>query len=242
MTLSENTLPNYEHIKQMVNDSFYSTKFIINNDGSVSFLHDALGKIASIWLSSGQLPIKVRNAQGHFKIDDCHLTTLVGGPKNVSGIFECSNNELSSFKGAPETCRKMLARHNQITSLQDVSFSDHIDVRSNKITSLLHCPKALDTLIISDNPVTSLEGLPKQLVHLSVTYSSNLPVLRLINSRAGISFGGNYHHDALSCDKLLRIIYNHQESLMINKNPIKLVLWKCQNELIENGFEDNARW
>lgn len=44
--------------------------------------------------------------QGAFDCSDNSLTTLKGAPRNVGGNFDCSNNRLVSLEGGPETVGK----------------------------------------------------------------------------------------------------------------------------------------
>ena len=84
----------------------------------------------------------------------------------VTGDFDCSYNQLTSLKGAPQKVgREFYCSHNQLTSLEGApqkvgkSFNCH----NNYLTSLKGAPQEVGgSFNCSWNQLTSLEGAPKE--------------------------------------------------------------------------------
>jgi hypothetical protein len=94
--------------------------------------------------------------------------------------------------------------------------------------------------VIGTNPLNSLEGYP--LSHTpemaSMSYLSNLPMLRLLNSKQITLYP---HADRDTDEEQLKV---DQVSDILNKyaGGGKPGAIKCAGELIKAGFKDNARW
>ena len=91
--------------------------YIIGEDLSV----DVKG---SVLLSSsvGNLPIKFKYVSGDFDCTNLNLTTLVGCPESVGGHFNCGNNKLTTLFGCP------------------VSVGGDFSCYYNKLVNLEYCP------------------------------------------------------------------------------------------------------
>jgi hydroxylamine reductase (hybrid-cluster protein) len=107
------------------------------------------------------------------------------------------------------------------------------DCHSNQLTSFEGLPGVLGGGVnCSLNPLTSLKGLDfnsKIEGLITITYSENLPLLRLCVS--------NYQVD--TCNEEVNSIINH----CIKSYPnLKERIIECQYELIRAGFKNNAKW
>ena len=72
-------------------------EYLINNDGSLNVFE-------SVQLFAGNLfylPFEFYYVKGNFDCSDNNLTSLKGAPKFVEGGFQCSANNLTSLKGGP---------------------------------------------------------------------------------------------------------------------------------------------
>ena len=91
-----------------------------------------------------KLPVKFGNVSGTFDCFDNELTSLEGSPKSVGGTFDCGNNYLTSLEGCPK-------------SVGGDFFCDN-----NNLNSIEGCPKSVGGNFDCDyNDLTSLEGYPK---------------------------------------------------------------------------------
>ena len=112
-------------------------------------LHDGTWMIEdTIYLSGKHLKtlkgLNVSKVIGNVYVHNNELTSLEGGPKDVSGDYLCYYNQLTSLKGAPIivdgdfTCSA-----NKLTSLEGgpVNVGGHFMCIQNKLTSLEGCPK-----------------------------------------------------------------------------------------------------
>ena len=70
---------------------------------------------------------------GLFDCSDNSLTSLKGSPHTVGGDFDCSNNKLANFIGAPQTVNGIFVCYN-----------------NNKLTSIEGLPKTINSHLILD--------------------------------------------------------------------------------------------
>ena len=79
------------------------TNYTINPDGSI----DVEGNVYLDYqiinnASLTKLPLRFRNVSGHFDCSNNELTSLEGGPQSVGGHFDYRNNKLVNLNGFPE--------------------------------------------------------------------------------------------------------------------------------------------
>jgi Leucine-rich repeat (LRR) protein len=113
--------------------------YTINEDGSI----DVDG---NVWLNNfnlTKLPLKFGNVSGRFDCSDNQLTTLEGSPERVGENFDCSNNKLTSLYGGPQNVGAFSCGQNQLTSLEG---SPQI------IDAFVHC---------KNNQITDFRGVPE---------------------------------------------------------------------------------
>ena len=81
-------------------------------------------------------------------------------------IFDCSDNKLTSLKGAPKYAEKFYCQHNKLTSLEGgpVEVEIVFGCSNNKLTSLEGGPAKVGGSFYCDfNKLTSLEGAPESI-------------------------------------------------------------------------------
>ena len=107
--LLENQNPNNIDIKLL--KECVDGKCTINEDGSI----DVDG---SVYINNRDLikiPFKFRNVSVYFTCSNNQLTSLEGAPNTVGGSFNCHNNQLTSLECAPNTVGGNFYCHNILT-------------------------------------------------------------------------------------------------------------------------------
>lgn len=159
-----------------------------------------------------QFPVRFKSVLGYFQCDYNQLTTLDGAPESVGGSFLGSSNQLISLKGAPK---------NVVGSFVCIN---------NQLTSLEGAPSSVGDLFSCHlNPLTSLQGMPLELNYLAIPYTPTLPLLRCLAAKS-ISLRSSINHTTVET--------------ILNKyaGQGRRAMFDCQKDLIDAGFEDNARW
>ena len=115
--LLENQNPNNIDIELL--KSCIIGKYTINDDGSI----DVDGDVVISNKRLTKIPFNFRNVSGGFDCTDNQLTSLEGAPTTVGGdVFDCSNNKLTSLEGAPNSVSGgFYCYYNQLTSLDGAS-------------------------------------------------------------------------------------------------------------------------
>jgi hypothetical protein len=110
--LLENQNPNNIDIELL--KKYVEGTYNINDDGSI----DVKGDVNFDGLKLTEIPFKFRNVSGYFDCSNNQLTSLESAPNSVGSIFSCSNNKLTSLKGAPSSVGGCFyCSNNQLTSL-----------------------------------------------------------------------------------------------------------------------------
>jgi len=109
------------------------------------------------------------DVDGDFDCSSESLTDLKGIKfGEVSGVFYCRNNRLTSLEGAPQSVGGGFdCRSNQLTSLEGAPQSVGINFycRNNLLTSLEGAPQSVGgSFYCENNLLTSLEGAPQSVV------------------------------------------------------------------------------
>lgn len=114
-------------------------KYSINSDGSI----DVDGNVYLINRGFTKLPLKFNKVSGVFDCSYNELTTLEGCPREVGNNFNCEHNNLVTLKGGPE-------------------FVDgYYKCSSNKLESLKYSPVRIErSLFCEGNNIKTLEGFP----------------------------------------------------------------------------------
>jgi len=112
------------------------------------------------------LPVKFKYVGGNFYCSDNKLTTLKGAPQEVGRGFDCSDNNLTTLEGAPqEVGGAFVCYGNKLITLegapQEVSYGFICD--NNQLTSLKGAPRVVGGAFVCDsNQLTTLEGAPQE--------------------------------------------------------------------------------
>lgn len=146
---------------------------------------------------------------------------------SVFGIFDCRNVGLKTLKGCP-------------TKILPGNYDSIFRCNNNQLTSLQHLPDNINAMIqCENNPFTSLEGLTENTKALSIdlTYSSDLPLLRLLLSKQGNAFfkDKSPQKEAQEVEKIIN------DCIATELNLKKRIL-DCQYALIKAGYKGNAKW
>lgn len=123
--------------KHEIENYTVSANLMINVNGNVNLRNK---------LEEESLPVKFEKVNGYFDIADNSLGSLVGCPEIVLKDFDCSNNNLTSLFGSPN-------------SVSDFNCSN------NKLRSLSYAPKEIEGFFnCSNNLLTSIEGSPRNIL------------------------------------------------------------------------------
>ena len=102
---------------------------------------------------------------GSFDCSFNQLTSLKGAPQSFGGNFDCSGNQLTSLQGAPQSVGgNFYCHYNQLTSLEHApqSVGGNFYCHYNQLTSLKGAPKSVGgNFDCSRNQLTSLEHAPQ---------------------------------------------------------------------------------
>ena len=114
-------------------------KYIINDDMSIS----VNGSVGLAYRNLKSIPITFKEVSGDFDCSDNQLTSLKYCPETVGGYFSCSNNQLASLKYCPETVGGFYCSGDQLTSLE-------------------YCPESVGGRFYCNyNQITNFDGLPE---------------------------------------------------------------------------------
>jgi len=137
-------------------------RYSINDDGSVNVYQNVSLEKKKL----SQIPIKFGKVNGDFDVSNNNLTSLNNSPREVLGVFSCSDNEnLTSLKGGPEKAYSYYCNFCNLKSLAgaptEVTYK--FDCSNNEqLSSLNHAPKTLEDFDCSGCNLTSLEGAPNE--------------------------------------------------------------------------------
>jgi hypothetical protein len=164
-----------------------------------------------------RLPVSFGSITGSFICSDNKLTTLKGAPSHVGGVFDCSMNALTSLVHSPEYVgRDFYCGRNKLTNLKGAPEEVGVEFNCN------------------GNPLTSLEGAPNVIpAWFVVSYSPDLPLLRTLVAKQGVwlnwGLGGHSEVEDILQDPEF-------------KGKGKAGAIKCAIALIKAGYKENARW
>lgn len=120
-------------------DQYGIENYSINSDGSI----DVAGDVLLIYDELTKLPLKFNTVSGYFDCSDNDLTSLKGAPTTVGGIFNCNINQLTSLEGSPTTVGgNFHCSSNGLTSTY--SGDDDIEVGSDFICHSNNLPQQLN--------------------------------------------------------------------------------------------------
>jgi hypothetical protein len=122
-------------------DECTSGSWSVGGDGKV----DVQGNFHSYWRNLEDFKgVRFGRVSGDFSCSNNNLTTLEGAPETVGGSFWCNRNNLTSLEGAPEIIGWNFSCYN------------------NRLTTLEGAPETVGgDFWCNDNRLTTLEGAPK---------------------------------------------------------------------------------
>ncbi len=208
-----------------------------------------------------KLPAKFINVDGVFDCSYNRLTSLEGSPDQCT-MFICSDNQLESLEHGPKLVSDFYCQRNKLTSLEygpqlkDINATTGVNYNcsTNKITSLKGAPKIVGIFRCDDNLIESLEYSPQTMKQFNVEYnriSSLVDINRHIINCNNIHLEGNpIEEGGIGLLLINGLEYIGADvcgdfsnaTVIINKylNKHKKGLLRCQEELIEAGFEKYA--
>jgi hypothetical protein len=193
-----------------------------------------VGRNFSCWANKlTSLAFSPKYVEGDYNCgNNPNLQTLQGAPEHINGTFSCSHCNLTSLAGAPKTVDEdFWCTNNKLTSLEgcpsDVYGSFYCT--SNLLTTLQHAPQTVTkTFGFIKNKMNSLEGLPPKLETVELDWWPSTPLLRILGA-------DTITWRKLAPPEVLDILNKY-------KGQGRRGMFACKKELIEAGFEENAKW
>ena len=124
MTIHPVTKDRLSKMKELISVDEKVRRFIEENNlvwnpKTMSYDCGANVKVSKDIVIDGKLKIRFGKVSGYFYCSDNKLTTLKGAPKEVSGSFYCSNNNLTTLEGAPQYVKgSFTCNDNNLVSLE----------------------------------------------------------------------------------------------------------------------------
>jgi hypothetical protein len=207
---------NQTEIEELLKEYFHiSGTPTINPDGTVDIEGDCELKLGK---KVNQLPVKFGEVSGNFDCNDNQLTSLVGAPQSVGGYFGCYNNQLTSLEGAPQ------------------SVGGDFYCGDNQLTSLVGAPQSVGGgFSCHSNQLTSLEGVPQSVGgDFYCSWSPTLPLLRTVVAKKVVIYKGNNQFEKIN-DIL-------NSSIKDNPGSYRKAAIDARRKLIDAGYGGNAKW
>lgn len=173
--------------------------------------------------SLDQLPVKFRHVLGVFNISNSGLRTLKGCPYETFS-FSCNQNELTSLEFGPQIV------------------NGNYRCSGNKLSNLIGAPNSVSSGVFScaQNPLVSLDGLPKRMHKIRISYRKDLPLLKLLFvnvSNVKFSIENTNAVDDSDIDRVEQI----EDILRRYLGKGQRGALQCAAELSKAGFKGNAR-
>ena len=177
-----------------------------------------------------------KKVSGYFYCaDKKRLTSLVGGPEEVGEYYSCNDCDLASLEGAPKKVSATFScnRNKRLTSLigGPEEVGGHYSCRSCDLTSLEGAPKKISGSFYCDGNkrLTSIAGIHKRIKEIE-------GIFRCDSDLSGPVLG------LLKIKKLRKVVLKDQElTAILNKYLPEGDLIDCQQELIDAGYEEQAK-
>ncbi len=170
-----------------------------------------------------------------------HVTELGWKFLQVEGTFTAQGSALTTLEGAPPWIGDALYVRNcpNLTSLgSTLSYvGGSMTISGTALSSLKGGPKTVKghVILYANQSLVSLEGFPVEGVDkVEIDYTPTLPLLRLLVSPV-IWLTTTTSGTSSDTAKVEKILDKYA-------GQGKRAVFKCKKELIEAGFEGNARW
>jgi hypothetical protein len=198
-----------KQIENIIKSHFNIGDYIIRRSGSVEITKGGLHiKRDSPYFS--KLPVRFLSCVGSFNISESDISsldgcpaevngnfycngngkikTLAGGPKIVTGVYDCSKTSITNFengpdkvgtlychdagltnlKNAPTVSDSFICTRCNITSLEGVQdkIFNRFNVSDNRLENFIGGPSKVMDYIANYNPLTSIEGAPIEVTNI----------------------------------------------------------------------------
>lgn len=141
--------------------------YIINNDMTIDVRGDVI--LAGYGLKEFPFYIQFNKVSGVFDCSENQLTSLRGCPYEVGNNFICTFNQLTTLEGAPKKVKGLFyCFHNKLTTLEGAprEINGNFDCSYNDLKSLKGSPELIIGYFdCSNNKLISLEGIPKKITN-----------------------------------------------------------------------------
>jgi hypothetical protein len=171
-------------------------------------------------MGSAGLNVRFGKLNGNFIANGMGFRSLRGSPEEVTGSFSVSRNRnLTSLEGAP------------------LKVGEDFAAYGCKLTNLIGAPREIGiSFMVFNNPLESLDGMPDHIGGtISLNYEPDLGLLRVLVAKT-VDFSPG--QSQVSWDKVIEC----QEILNKYAGQGRRGSFAAKKELIEAGFEGNARW
>lgn len=219
--ITEHTLVPHPHYGYVVN--VHAKVNISNCD--LDFIPVKFGEVYGLFDCSSNRLTTLENSPDKAHSFFCQknsLTDLVGGPKTIFSIYDCSrqngqngtNGQLQSLKGAPEEVREFNCSRNALTSLQYApSVRTEFNCVENYLTSLEYGPTHLRSFSCANNKLTTLEHCPSVVSDNFSCANNLLTDLEFCPTEVGLGFycEGNPGLGSLQETNDFKTIYAHHK-------------------------------
>jgi hypothetical protein len=146
-----------------------------------------INKITNVTIGGKDFEVK----NGNINCSNNKLTSLKGAPQEV-GDFSCDNNKLTSLEGGPQKVDgDFVCEFNKLTSLKGApqEVIGYFWCSVNKLTSLEGAPQKVgESFYCSSNQLTSLEGGPQEVGGNFSCYDNQLTSLKGSPQKVGRNF------------------------------------------------------
>jgi hypothetical protein len=172
---------------------------------------------------------------GDYHCDYNQLVSLKGAPRYINGDFMCSCNKLPSLKGGPiEVAGSYGCSYNQLTSLvgcAQIIKKNLIAIGNKYLTSLGGGPRSVggDVSLESCKSLTSLQNVHLHLPEARAISFSKVPITGPLLGLLRVKGLGRVELD------------DHKLMSILNKYLPEGNLLTCAMELVEAGYEEQAR-
>jgi hypothetical protein len=154
----ESTSPNFPTTREEVIEVCERHRiknYTINDDLSI----DVNGDVNLAYKNLEHLPLKFNYIEGSFDCSNNELKTLEGCPQTVGGDFDCHRNELKTLEGSPQTVGGDFNCHfNKLETLEGgpQTVGGDFDCYRNELKDLEHFPEVSGDIDIEENTVNLL--------------------------------------------------------------------------------------
>jgi len=174
--------------------------------------------------------------EGNFSCSSMGLTSLKGAPLSVTGHFWCHSNRLVSLEGAPAYVQDdFYCAGNLLISLKGAP--DHIggsfNCEYNRLATIEGAPRTIDNgFYCEHNQITSLKDVHKITKEIRWKFGAkNNPIESHV---LGLLLVEGLHVVNLDNAQVQGILNTYVREG-------RSALLACQNELLDNGFEEYAK-